>query len=123
MNLDPLIQALCTRASLNASQAEGVAGVLLTKLKEKLPASEFCHFLAAFPQAEEWMINAPPLPPLKSGGFAFPGMEKLQLLNQMNQALKALHIPSSQAMSLGQIVKASIREHHPHLEDVVQNLV
>jgi len=123
MNPDPLIEALCSQASLTSSQAEGVAGVLLNKLKEKLPASEFCHFLAAFPHAEDWMQSAPTLPPLKTGGFRLPGMEKLQLLTQMNQALQALNIPSSQAASLGRILKASIREHHPHLEDVVQHLL
>jgi len=122
MSADPLIDALCSNASLSPTQAEGVAGVLLNKLKEKLPASEFCHFLAAFPQAQGWMSSAPPLPPLKTGGFAFPGMEKLQLMGQMNQALQSLNIPTSTAMSLGQILKESIREHHPHLEDVVREL-
>jgi uncharacterized protein (DUF2267 family) len=123
MTPDPLIQDLCSRAGLRPEQARGVVGVLLNKLKERLPAAEFASIQNQFPGAEDWMRAAPRLPPLKTGGFMLPAMVKAQLLLQMNQALKALDIPTSAASTLGQVLKDSIRTHHPDLEEQVRGLL
>lgn len=123
METDPILQSLRDELGLTLGQAQGVVGVLLVKLREKLPPADFYSFLQAFPDANDWMKLAPPLPPLKKGGFMLPALEKAQLLLQMNQALNALQIPSSKAQQIGRVLTDSIRAHHPHLEDVVRQLL
>ena len=118
-----LLQALIDEADLTPRQAQGLLGVLLRKLKEKLSPADYQQVVDIVPDPENCIEAAPKTGGGFLGGLAGLGGEKAKLLLEMNQAFRALGIPADRAQTIGETLQAHVEARHPDLVAIFTNVI
>ena len=120
---DALENVLVEQADLSPDQARGVLGVLLRKLRERLPPADYQRVAELVSSPETCLRQAPKTGGGLLGGLASLGGEKARLLMEMNQALSALGIPASRARRIGETLRSHVESRHPDLLPIFQGLL